>query len=117
LLSNIGKHAHATQVDLTIKRTNEALVLAVVDDGVGFEPDAIRAPGVTGGFGLIGLRERVALLGGTLHIDSAPDEGTSVRVSAPLRQGEVPGRRGVAPPVVAADQRVTSAPNEAEWQI
>ncbi len=84
LLSNIGKHAHATQVDVTLKRWNGALILAVTDDGVGFSPAAPRAAGVGGGFGLVGLRERVALLGGTLHLDSAPDEGTSVRVTVPF---------------------------------
>ena len=92
LLSNIGKHAHATQVDVTLKRWDGALLLAVTDDGIGFDPAAPRAAGVTGGFGLVGLRERVALLGGKLQIDSAPDEGTSVRVRVPLPQPEANGR-------------------------
>jgi GAF domain-containing protein len=91
LLSNIGKHAHATQVDMTIRRVNGSVTLTVADDGVGFDMNDIRAPGMTGGFGLVGLRERVALLRGVLHIDSAPDEGTSVRVTVPL--AEVGSRR------------------------
>jgi signal transduction histidine kinase len=91
LLSNIGKHAHATQVDMTIRRVNGSVILTVADDGVGFDLNDIRAPGMTGGFGLVGLRERVALLRGALHIDSAPDEGTSVRVTVPLAEGG--GRR------------------------
>jgi two-component system NarL family sensor kinase len=94
LLSNIGKHAHATQVDVTLKRWNGSLILAVTDDGVGFDPAAPRASRVDGGFGLVGLRERVALLGGTLHIDSAPDEGTSVRVTVPLANAERGSRNG-----------------------
>lgn len=93
LLSNIGKHAHATQVDVTLKRWNGSLILAVTDDGIGFDPAAPRAAGVNGGFGLVGLRERVALLGGTLHIDSAPDEGTSVRVTVPFMRTESRGQR------------------------
>ncbi len=88
LLSNIGKHARATQIDMTLKRGNGALILAVTDDGVGFDPSAQRAGGVDGGFGLVGLRERVALLGGRLHLDSAPDEGTSVRVTVPFHGTE-----------------------------
>ena len=96
LLSNIGKHAHATQVDITLKRWDDSLILAVTDDGVGFDPAAPRDAGVTGGFGLVGLRERVALLGGTLDIDSAPDEGTSVRVAVPVPKAGDPlgGGRG-----------------------
>ena len=86
LLSNIGKHAHATQVDMTIRRVNGSVVLTVADDGVGFEPGETRAPGMSGGFGLVGLRERVALLRGYLQIDSAPDEGTCVRVTVPLTE-------------------------------
>lgn len=88
LLSNIGKHAHATQVDITIRRSNGGVVLTVADDGVGFDLDAPRASGLSGGFGLVGLRERVALLRGQLQIDSAPDEGTCVRVTVPLHEVE-----------------------------
>ncbi len=84
LLSNIGKHAKATQVDITLKRLQDSLVLVVTDDGVGFDPAKPPRHGATSGFGLIGLRERVALLGGQLEIASAPDEGTSVRVSVSL---------------------------------
>jgi GAF domain-containing protein len=88
LLSNIGKHAHATQVDMTTELSNGSLILAVADDGVGFDLATTRVPGVTGGFGLVGLRERVALLGGTLQLDSAPDEGTCVRVAVPYYGGK-----------------------------
>ncbi len=84
LLSNIAKHAHATQVDMTLERANGSLVLMLADDGVGFDPAAPRAPGIGGGFGLIGLRERIALLGGSLEFDTAPDEGTRVRVTVPV---------------------------------
>jgi GAF domain-containing protein len=105
LLSNIGKHARATQVDMTLKRWNGSLLLAVTDDGVGFDPAAPRAAGVTGGFGLVGLRERVALLGGQLQIDSAPDEGTSVRIKVPLPNSEN-GARHEAPEAAVATNGV-----------
>lgn len=87
LLANVGKHAHATQVDLRLEHASDALTLIVADDGVGFDPAAERTPDAAGGFGLIGLRERVALLGGTLELFSAPDDGTCVRVSVPLPNG------------------------------
>ncbi|MDP9372064.1 MAG: GAF domain-containing protein, partial [Chloroflexota bacterium] len=88
LLSNIGKHADATQVDVRLERCNGSLVLTVADDGVGFDPAVARPSGLGGGFGLIGLRERVALLGGSLQLDSAPDEGTRVRVTVPVTPDE-----------------------------
>ncbi|HEX5505033.1 MAG TPA: GAF domain-containing protein [Thermomicrobiales bacterium] len=86
LLTNVGKHAKATQVDVRLERPNGSIVLTVADDGVGFDPATLGAPGVRGGFGLTGLRERVALLGGALHLDSAPDEGTRVRVIVPYAE-------------------------------
>jgi len=55
--------------------------LSVRDDGAGFDPDA-RAEG----FGLLGMRERVALLGGELHIESAPGSGTLVRADIPTHR-------------------------------
>jgi two-component system, NarL family, sensor kinase len=86
LLSNVTKHARATQVDVRLERCNGSLLLAVADDGVGFDPGRLGAPAEAGGFGLVGLRERVALLGGTLDVDSAPDEGTCVCITVPLSE-------------------------------
>lgn len=96
LLANVGKHARATQVDVRLEQCGGALVLSVADDGIGFDPAAVAGPSVVGGFGLIGLRERVALLGGTLQLASAPDDGTRVRVTIPLARDErrVPGEEG-----------------------
>ena len=69
---------------MQLERPNGSLVLAVADDGVGFDPATPRLAGAAGGFGLIGVRERVALLGGNLEVESAPDEGTRVRVTVPV---------------------------------
>jgi signal transduction histidine kinase len=59
----------------------------VRDDGSGFEPEDRG----DGGFGLIGMDERVSLVGGRLEIDSAPGRGTTVRASLPARRAETPG--------------------------
>ena len=84
-LRNAVRHARARTVRLRLATEGCEVALEVADDGVGFDPAAPRAPGLDGGFGLVGLRERVALLGGALQLDSAPDEGTRVRVTVPLQ--------------------------------
>jgi PAS domain S-box-containing protein len=80
-LVNVAKHASASQVDVRIARTDAAVILEVSDDGAGFVPDAPRKPG---SLGLMGLRERARLLQGTVDIDTAPGQGTRIRVSIPV---------------------------------
>ena len=74
--------------------------MMVADEGSGFDPDA-----TDGGFGLIGMRERVGLAGGTLELESAPGEGTKIVACLPARyrdesdqraSGEVAARRGLS---------------------
>jgi signal transduction histidine kinase len=74
----------------------------VEDDGQGFDPAEVANPGTSGrGLGLLGLRERVALLGGTLAIDSAPGNGTRVRLAVPTAPNAAP----VPPPLEVAHGR------------
>jgi signal transduction histidine kinase len=80
-LNNIVKHARATQVDLVLERTSEHLSLIIEDDGVGFDPSDAETVG--DGLGLIGMRERAALVGADLQIESAGGRGTTVIVRAP----------------------------------
>jgi signal transduction histidine kinase len=56
----------------------------VEDDGIGFEPNAVAPSSSEGGFGLVGIRERVGLVKGNLVVESSPGEGTSLRVTVPL---------------------------------
>jgi signal transduction histidine kinase len=78
VLRNIERHAGASLVRLSLKIADGAdLVLSIEDDGVGFDP-AVSRPGH---FGLVGLREQAQLIGADLAIGSAPDRGTSVRIS------------------------------------
>ncbi|HSF02593.1 MAG TPA: GAF domain-containing sensor histidine kinase [Solirubrobacterales bacterium] len=78
-LTNVVKHARAERVDLRVVEENGRIELSVRDDGVGFDP-AARAPG----FGLVGMRERLAMVGGTLQIDSSPGKGTELHAELPL---------------------------------
>lgn len=81
-LHNTVKHAHASQVDLRLCQTSEAVILEVCDDGRGFDPTA----SFPGHLGLHSMQERVKGLGGMLQIESAPGQGTCVRAHVPVRE-------------------------------
>jgi signal transduction histidine kinase len=78
-LTNVAKHARASNVRVAIRESDGELLLEVQDDGAGFDPET-GSPG----FGLAGMRERVSLAGGTLSLDSG-EQGTLVRVCLPAR--------------------------------
>jgi signal transduction histidine kinase len=85
-LANIRKHAQASQVILTLSYMEDMVSLDVLDNGVGFDAETIaeRCARMTeSGFGLRGMRERIAELGGTLLIESTPSEGTTLAISVP----------------------------------
>ncbi|MCL4269902.1 MAG: PocR ligand-binding domain-containing protein [Anaerolineales bacterium] len=81
-LNNVVKHARATQVQIRLKYNVSAILLEMVDDGKGFEPEAASQ---SGGFGLQGIQERVHQLEGTLNIESAPYRGTRLSIRIPLK--------------------------------
>ncbi|MFZ0547903.1 MAG: GAF domain-containing sensor histidine kinase [Candidatus Promineifilaceae bacterium] len=78
-LSNIVQHAQAAHVYLQLSGSTEAVTMIVEDDGQGFDP----AEMVKNRYGLIGMNERVSLLGGQLHIESGPGAGTRLVVTIP----------------------------------
>jgi two-component system, NarL family, sensor histidine kinase DevS len=79
-LTNVVKHAGARNVSIVVMRRGRAATAIVEDDGAGFDPSHVR----DGGIGLVGMRERVALLDGRLEIESSPHSGTTVVVEVPL---------------------------------
>ncbi len=81
-LTNIARHARATRVEVTLNCATEQLELFIADDGVGFDPEAVRRSRARS-LGLMGMAERLALIGGTLEIDSAPGKGTRIRARVP----------------------------------
>jgi len=83
---NIAKHSEASTVNLSLHYTDGLLRLNVQDDGVGFEVKG--ALGKQSSFGLVGMRERVALLGGKLEITSRPRRGTMISVELPVRTAQ-----------------------------
>jgi PAS domain S-box-containing protein len=86
VLLNVEQHAKARNVTARLSTQGPAVVLSIHDDGVGCNPDSDRPRGRTkGGIGLIGLRERLATVGGTLEITSTRGAGTRVAARIPLR--------------------------------
>jgi len=80
-LVNVARHAAARQVTVHLAWEDSRLVLTLHDDGRGFVvPDTFHDLAAQGHFGLVGMQERVNLIGGTLKLASAPDQGTTVRV-------------------------------------
>ena len=79
--TNVLKHAGASRVTVTLSRRDDTVTLVVHDDGKGFDPASVR----DGSLGLVGMRERVALLGGRLTIDSSEGAGTMVKAEVPVR--------------------------------
>jgi PAS domain S-box-containing protein len=89
-LTNVRKHAHATEAEILIAYRESGFLVRITDDGVGFAPETTLSPGH---LGLITMRERVELAGGTIRIDSAPQRGTVVECWLPnlARAEALPG--------------------------
>jgi len=82
-MSNVARHAQAESVLIQVSETESTLRIEFEDDGRGFDPEHVshahRRP-----FGLMGIRERVDILGGSVRIDSAPGKGTRIHIEVPL---------------------------------
>ncbi|MGC8839264.1 MAG: sensor histidine kinase [Anaerolineae bacterium] len=97
-VQNIQRHARAKSAHLALTFGPDALDILILDDGQGFDPDEVRIqPGQSRGLGLLGMRERLALVHGTLTLISKPGRGTTIRVRIPLAGAEHESDGGVAP--------------------
>ncbi|MDH5477843.1 MAG: histidine kinase, partial [Nitrospinota bacterium] len=86
---NIARHSHARNVAVALRGEEDALVIQVNDDGEGFDREEVLRTidlGEESGFGLVGMKERVAQVCGTLEIDTAPGRGTRITVTIPIRK-------------------------------
>lgn len=79
-LTNVMRHAEAHTVELNLTLSDDVLCMSIADDGKGFDQRAERPVS----FGLVGMRERVLIMGGQLHLDTSPGEGTTLRIHIPL---------------------------------
>jgi len=85
-LNNVRKHAQASQVRISLRPWERDLILEVVDDGRGFDPEDVP---VAAQYGLRGMRERAELIGAEFQIASQPSRGTTVRVCVPFQVEEM----------------------------
>ncbi|MEW4923844.1 sensor histidine kinase [Algibacter sp. 2305UL17-15] len=87
-LHNIYKHANASHIDISFKLKNDVICLIIKDDGSGFEVNKAKS-----GIGLKNMNSRIDAVGGTLHIDSEIDKGTTVTIEVPTNYKEYDDRK------------------------
>jgi signal transduction histidine kinase len=86
-LNNIYKHAEARNVNVVVERRRNEMLLIIEDDGKGFESSDVRSGKELGSeLGVVGMRERAAIVGGTLEIESAPGKGTTIFAKVPIKE-------------------------------
>lgn len=90
-LTNVGNHAEASQVDVTISTTPAGVALEVKDDGKSFSPERILRSKRSGRLGIVGMRERVEMVGGAFKIASSPGHGTLITAEIPCKR--IPPKR------------------------
>jgi signal transduction histidine kinase len=96
-MQNIEEHSRAENALIDIRRNNGALHLEIRDDGCGFTTDRVIQAQQNGHLGLLGMRERAELLGGTFFLDAVPDQGTVIRVTIPLPEKHPNPKRSGTP--------------------
>ncbi|NLK00050.1 MAG: hypothetical protein GX318_02280 [Clostridia bacterium] len=87
-VNNVVKHAKASTLEIVLETQKTVIAASIRDDGVGFGTEMVEK---AGGFGLQGIKERTALLGGDIRISSLPGRGTEITVKIPVQEGEIYG--------------------------
>jgi len=90
-LTNIASHAHATRVELSFQKLQGTLLMQIKDDGKSFAVERVLHPGRNKRLGLLGMRERLEMVGGNLSVESAPGQGTTIRAQIPFRGNSARG--------------------------
>jgi PAS domain S-box-containing protein len=88
-LANVAKHSKASRVELTIEKRGACVCMKLKDDGGAFEVDRVLQEKGSKRLGLLGMRERLEMVGGSFEIESAPGRGTTVRAQIPFGKGRV----------------------------
>lgn len=90
-LTNVARHARASTVQIELKRQDHSFLMKITDDGVGIYPGCRRKPN---SYGLLGIGERVSMLGGEFGVESSPGTGTTLNISIPLEKSMAPAALG-----------------------
>jgi signal transduction histidine kinase len=86
-LANVSQHAHATHVKVSLQKLAGDACMEIADDGDGFDVKRVLSAKRRERLGLLGMRERVEMVGGTFAITSVPGKGTTIRARVPLGNG------------------------------
>lgn len=82
-LTNVARHAHASQAGLTIENAHSGITMKITDNGCGFAVSGKGSATKNNRLGLLGMRERIEMIGGTFGVESAPGKGTTIHVEIP----------------------------------
>lgn len=88
-LINVAKHAHATEVSISLIRASTGIELKLCDNGIGIAPEQLHQPAAGSGWGLAIMAERARTIGGVMHITRGDDRGTTVVVTIPTSHMEI----------------------------
>jgi signal transduction histidine kinase len=103
-LTNVARHARATSCRVYLQRLAHTILITVEDDGIGFDALAAEEAGHREGLGLLGIRERVAQLGGTVRVESTRGKGTRLTVELPAHlRPSPPAVESVEPDVTSTE--------------
>jgi signal transduction histidine kinase len=86
-LTNVARHAHASRVDVSIQKLPRAVGVIIKDNGKSFQVERVLHSKKNKRLGLLGMRERVEMVGGSLRVESAPGKGTTIRAEIPFTNG------------------------------
>ena len=91
-LTNVARHAQASQAEVHIRKLDGAVCMTIKDDGKGFQEKCVLHAGKRKRLGLLGMRERLQMVGGTFTVTSAPGQGTTVLARIPIMDRKSGGR-------------------------
>ncbi len=98
-LTNVARHAHASRVDVSIKKLPDGICMTIGDDGKSFQVQRVLLARGSKRLGLLGMRERLEMVGGRFEVESAPGKGTTITAQIPF--GKVRPTRAAKPVGVA----------------
>ncbi|MDO9124036.1 MAG: sensor histidine kinase, partial [Deltaproteobacteria bacterium] len=97
-LNNISKHAEASQVEISLEQRDSTIYTSIIDNGRGFDLDKVLHPeSPERGFGIIGMQERISLLGGKIDIQSRPGFGTRIHIEVPNKEEHDDNEKDTSP--------------------
>ncbi|MGB8479610.1 MAG: sensor histidine kinase [Acidobacteriaceae bacterium] len=92
-LTNVNRHAKASRVEVSIEKLPDSIGMKIKDDGKSFQVERVLNSKGSQRLGLLGMRERVEMVGGTFSIESAPGKGTTIKVEIPFTKVSPPAKK------------------------